>query len=389
MDRKVGVLSVGMHKFESRRAETLEGMVYEVAHEALTNANLTMDDIDGVVIGAAVDAFCGCDSPDLQALPAFGLAGKPTFRVSTSGSTAITTPILGYHWVASGKADVVLVIAVDQMSPCRSPQAVFNTAYDELYVRPVGINVPIQCGWEARRFLDRYGHTEEQMAKVSVKNHRNALNNPYAQVAMDISVEDVMNSPVLSWPIKRLDISPTSDGARAIVLAREEIVRSQSDAPIMVRGVGQAADSVWFMGRKNNDLARLDYAYYAAKQAYDMAGISDPSREVDVAEPYDPLSYKEMQHCEALGLCEEGQSGRMLDEGVFERDGRLPVNPSGGLLGEGNPIAAGMSRLCWLYLELSGQAGGCQVPNDPRIGVTCGWGGMFQYSAVMVLGRDN
>jgi acetyl-CoA C-acetyltransferase len=283
----------------------------------------------------------------------------------------------------------VLVACFEQMSPSGAPQTVFNTVYDVTYVRPVGLNVPIQCGLEARRFLHRYGHTEKQMAMVSVKNHRNALTNPYAQLGMEISVEDVMASPYISWPIKRLDTSPTTDGARVIILAREEIVRRHVQHPVWVTGIGQAGDSPWFMGRRNSDLGRLDYAYYAAKQAYEMAGITEPSREVDVAEPYDPFTFKEMQHCEALGLCEEGGSGRAVEDGVFERDGTLPVNPSGGLLGEGNPIGAGMSRLCWLYLQLAGEAGGCQVPGSPRVGVTCGWGGMFQYSAVMVLARDD
>jgi len=377
-----------MQKFQRQRLETLEEMVSDVVTKALSAAGIAIKDVDGVVFGSAVDGFTGQESPELQALSVFGSSGLPNFRVSTSGSTAVSTPILGYHWVASGLADIVLVVCFDQMSPSGAPQAVFNTVYDELYVRPVGLNVPIQAAQEARLFLHRYGHTEEQMAKVSVKNHKNALANPYAQLGAELTVEDVMQSPYIAWPVKRLDTSPTSDGARAVIFAREEIVKGRSAHPVWVKGVGQAGDSVWFMGRRNWDLGRLDFAYAAARQAYEIAGISKPSREIDVAEVYDPFTYKEMQHCEALGLCEEGGSGRMIDEGISQRDGSLPVNPSGGLLGEGNPIAAGMSRLCWLYLQLSGQAGGCQVAKEARTGVCVGWGGMYQYSAVMVLGRD-
>ncbi len=389
MAHRVGVLSVGMQKFQRQRMETLDEMVSDVVTKALTGAGIGVEDVDGVVFGAAVDGFTGQEAPELHALSVFGSSGLPNFRVTTSGSTAVTSPILGYHWVASGLADIVMVVNFDQMSPSGAPQAVFNTVYDELYIRPVGLNVAIQGALEARRFLYRYGHTEEQMAKVSVKNHRNALANPYAQLGMELTVDDVMRSPYISWPLKRLDTSPTTDGARAIIFAREEIVRERAAHPVWVKGVGQAGDSVWFMGRRNRDLARLDFAYAAARQAYEMAGISKPSQEIDVAEVYDPFTYKEMQHCEALGLCEEGGSGRMIDEGISERDGPLPVNPSGGLLGEGNPIGAGMSRLCWLYLLLSGQAGGCQVPKEARTGVCVAWGGMYQYSAVMVLGRDD
>lgn len=389
MGHRVGVLSVGMQKFESKKAATIEEMVLDVMKSALDSAKLSLDDLGGVVFGSAVDGFTGTDGPELQASRVLGSRGLPTFRVSTSGSTAISTPNLGYHWVASGQADIVMVVCFDQMSPSGRPQAVFNTVYDEMYVRPVGLNVPIQCAMEARLFLHKYGHTEQQMAKVSVKNHRNALANPYAQLGLDLTTEQVLASPYIAWPVKRLDTSPTSDGARAIIFAREEIVRDAKPNPVWVRGVGQSGDSVWFMGRSNGNLGRLDYAYDAARQAYEMAGIKKPADEINVAEIYDPFTYKEMQHCEAMGLCPEGGAGRMIDEGISERDGRLPVNPSGGLLGEGNPIGAGMSRLCWLYLHLAGEAGDCQVANQPRLGVSCGWGGMYQYSAVMVLGRDD
>ncbi len=389
MPIRVGVLSTGMQKFESKKQATIEEMIFDVMAKAIDSAGLSAQDLGGVVFGSAVDGFTGTDGPELQALHVLGRRGLPTFRVSTSGSTAISTPILGYHWVASGMADVVMVVCFDQMSPSGRPQAVFNTVYDESYVRPVGLNVPIQCAMEARQFLHNYGHTELQMAKVSVKNHRNALSNPYAQLGMDLTTDEVMASPYISWPVKRLDTSPTSDGARAILFAREEIVRDLKPNRVWVKGVGQAGDSVWFMGRSNWNLGRLDYAYEAARQAYEMAGVKTPSAEVQVAEIYDPFTYKEMQHCEAMGLCAEGGAGAMIDEGVSEREGRLPVNPSGGLLGEGNPIGAGMSRLCWLYLQLAGEAGDCQVPNEPRLGVSCGWGGMYQYSAVMVLGRDD
>jgi len=290
--------------------------------------------------------------------------------------------------VASGLYDVVMVVCFEKMSESPAAQAIFSTVYDEAFVRPIGLNVPIQCALEARAYLYRYGITERQMAKVSVKNRGNALSNPYAQLPMKLTVADVLNSPYLSWPVKLLDTSPVTDGARVVVLASEGVARDLTDDPVWVKGVGRGADSVWFMGRKNRDLGRLDYAYLAAKQAYEMAGIRNPMTEVDYAELYDPFTFKEMQHCEALGLCPEGGAGRMIDEGISLKEGALPVNASGGLQGEGNPIGAGMSRLCWCYLQIKGQAGQCQVPKDVNIAVANGWGGMYQYNAVMVIGRD-
>jgi len=363
-------------------------MVFDVARNALEDARLQKEDIDSVVFGSAVDAFCGINNSDKVAIDASTGLGKPTMRNSTSGSTAVSTPILGYNHIASGMHDLVMVICFEKMSENVGAQAVFNTVYDEAFVRPIGLNVPIQCSLEARAYLHRYGVTERQMAKVSVKNRGNALSNPYAQLPMRLTVDDVLKSQYLSWPVKLLDTSPVTDGARAVILASENVARELTDDPVWVKGVGRGADSVWFMGRKNNDLARLDYAYLAAQQAYDMAGISNPAAEIDYAEVYDPFTYKEMQHCEALGLCPEGGAGKMIDEGISLKEGSLPVNASGGLQGEGNPIGAGMSRLCWCYLQIKGQGGLCQVPKQVNTAVCNAWGGMYQYNAVMVIGRD-
>ena len=388
MAKKVAIVGVGMQKFEFRKEETVEEMIFDVTRNALENFHLSKEDIEAVVYGSAVDAFCGIHNSDKVAIDASGGMLRPTMRNSTSGSTAISTPILGYTHVASGLYNLVMVICFEKMSENAAAQAVFNTVYDEAFVRPIGLNVPIQCGLEARAYLHRYGLTERQMAKVSVKNRGNALSNPYAQLPMKLTVDDVLSSPYLAWPVKRLDTAPVTDGARAVVLASEDVAKELTDDPVWIKGVGRGADSVWFMGRRNYDLGRLDYAYLAAKQAYDMAGIQNPMTEIDYAEVYDPFTYKEMQHCEALGLCPEGGAGRMIDEGISFKEGALPVNASGGLQGEGNPIGAGMSRLCWCYLQIKREAGACQVPKEVNTAICNGWGGMYQYNAVMVIGRD-
>ena len=389
MTRKVAIVGVGMDKYARHKDDTVEEIIYKVARNALNNAGLPREEIDSVVFGCAVDAFNGTSAAEKVAIGGSGAWLKPTMRNCTSGSTAISTAILAYLHVASGVHDIVMSICFEKMSECRPhAQHVFSSVYDELWTRPFGLNVPIQCGIEARRYLHRYGHTELQMAKISVKNHNNAIDNPYAQLRKKLTIDDVMASPYLSWPVKLLDTSPTTDGARAVIFASEDAAREITDDPVWVKGVGHCGDSCWFMGRRNNDPARLDYAYDAARQAYEMAGIKDPSKEIDVAEIYDPFTYKEMQHCEALGLCPEGGAGRMIDEGISLREGKLPVNPSGGLLGEGNPVGSGMSRLCWSYLQIKGQAGGCQVSGDVNTAVSNGWGGMMQYNAVMVIGRD-
>lgn len=386
--RRVGILSVGMIPFRRILPEDTQEMVYRVSQDALEQAKLRRDDLDAVLVGSAVDPFNGINEADKYVVAGAGAVGKPFFRNATSGSTAISTPSLAYEMVASGVVDVVLCVCYEKMSDNENSQKVFNYVYDPGFVRPVGLNVPIQCGLEARAYLHRYGVTEEEMALVSVKNLGNARGNPYAQRGREISVEDVLESPYISWPVKVMDTSPVSDGARAAIFASESVMRDLDDDPVWVRGIGRGADSYWYMGRRNKDLGRLDYAYLGAKQAYEMAGIEEPSKEVHYAEPYDPFTYKEMQHVEALGLCEEGGAGRFVREGKAYRDGELPVNASGGLLGEGNPIGAGMSRFNWCWLQIKAQAGDCQVERDVDTAVCTGWGGMYQYNATVVLGRD-
>lgn len=388
MKRKVAIVGIGQIPFRSRSPLSLEEMVGESVNAALADAGIDHRGLDGVVYGPAVDLMQGFFAPDKAVFSSSCGSLRPTLRNCTSGSTGVSTAILAYEQISSGLSDVLLVVCFEKMSENHAPQAVFNTVYDEVFYRGSGINVPIQCSLEAQRFLWRYGITEEQMALVAVKNKGNALQNPYAQLGGKITVEDVLQSPRLYGPLKRLDISPTSDGSCAIVMASADRVRDFRKPPVYVKGVGRWAESVWFTGRKNRELAFLNYAYAASGQAYEMAGIKRPSEEIGVAEIYDPFTFKELQHCEAMRLCAEGESGRFVASGVTQRDGRLPVNPSGGLLGEGNPIgAAGLSRVIWLTRQMRGEAGGCQV-RDPRLGVACAWGGMYQYDAVMVLGNE-
>ncbi len=389
MQKRVAVVGVGMQKFERKKVETVEEMVFDVTKKALDDCKLRPDDIGAVVFGSAVDAFCGIHQSDKLLTGAAAGLLKPCLRNATSGSTAVSTPIVAYTHIASGMYKTILCICYEKMSENHAAQDVFNATFDEIFCRQIGLNVPIFCSLDCRRYLHRYGITEEQMAKVSVRNRGNALDNPYAHMAANLTVQDVLNSPYLSKPIKLLDTSSVSDGARAAVFASEDVVKDIDDDPVWVRGVGRGADSCWFMGRTNWDLGRLDYAYLAAQQAYEQADIKNPQKEIDAAEVYDPFTFKEMEHCEALGLCEEGGAGRANDEGIFLRDGKLPVNPSGGLQGEGNPIGAGMSRFCWAYLQIKGRAGGCQVKHkDVNTAVCNAWGGVMQYSAAMVLGRD-
>ncbi|NON63336.1 thiolase domain-containing protein, partial [Acidianus sp. DSM 29099] len=224
---------------------------------------------------------------------------------------------------------------------------------------------------------------KEDIALVSVKNKRNAINNPYAQLPGQITVDDVMNSEVLVWPVQRLDISPTSDGAAAMVLASEDVTRRYTDTPVWIEGVGWTLDNTSWPGR---DLFYPRYLENAAKMAYRMAGIERPNKEIDVVEPYDPFDYKELHHLEGLQIAGRGQAPFLLKEGFFDLDGDIPSSPSGGLLGVGNPIAAaGLMKTISIYWQLKGIAGKMQVKRPVKTGVAQAWGDLMQASTVIVM----
>jgi len=195
-----------------------------------------------------------------------------------------------------------------------------------------------------------------------------------------------MNSELMAWPVRRLDISPPSDGAAAIVLASEDVVRKRRlrDQAAWIKGVGWCIDSTMWTDR---DLVFPEYVNRAAKMAYRQAKVDRPRKQIDFAEPYDPFDYKELHHLEGLGLADKGKAGLMTREGITERDGDFPVCPSGGLLGVGNPIAATLGiKVGELYWQLTGQAGKRQIPNEVHTGVTQAWGDLMQYGCVVVMG---
>jgi acetyl-CoA C-acetyltransferase len=237
---------------------------------------------------------------------------------------------------------------------------------------------------EQTRYMQTYGIALEDIARVSVKNKRNALGHPAAQLGADLTIKEVLASEVMAWPVHRLMVSPTSDGAAAVILAAEETARRICDRPAWIQGVGWCLDTAYWT---NRDLAYPEYLEKAAWMAYRMAGIREPRKEINIAEPYDPFAYKELHHLEGLQLAPKGQAPKLLADGVFERNGDLPVTPSGGLLGVGNPIAAaGLMKICELFWQLRGEAGTRQVPGKPERGVAQAWGDLMQVGTVVVMG---
>ncbi|MHA2326862.1 MAG: thiolase domain-containing protein [Promethearchaeota archaeon] len=359
--KEVAVIGAGMTLFRRHLLETGKELSYLATKMAMEDSGIEKDDIDMVVMGSAPDAFDGIHMKGENLLDGAAGVGKPYVRVFNGGGTGVFAPIAGWWHVASGVADICLVVCEEKMGNIYPhPQTAFRHIWDPILDRPLTPNLIWLFAMEMNRYMTVHGIKKEDIALVSVKNKRNAVGHPSAQLAdPNITVEDVLNSEIMAWPVNRLDISPPSDGAAALIFCNKDIVHRFTDDPIYVAGTGWNIDSTMWT---NRDLYFPRYVAQAAKMAYKMAHIENPRKEIDFAEPYDPFSYKELHHLEGLLLCKKGEAPILTREGVTQRDGDLPVCPSGGLLGVG-------------------------IPGDPRIGIGQAWGDIMQMGTVMILRR--
>jgi len=385
MGRRVAIVGAGMTKFVRRAQETGKELAFYAVREALNYCGMKLNQIDGVVLGSAPDTFDGVHMKGEYLSDGAGAWGKPYMRCFVGGGTGVFAVAHGWYHVASGVFNTCLVVCEEKMSSFQPhAQAAFLTIFDHTTERPLKPNLLWIFALEMNRYMSTYGIRKEEIALVAVKNKNNALDHPAAQLTAPVTVEDILKSEVLAWPVQRLDVSPVSDGAVALVLAEESIARRVTDKPVWIEGVGWSLDTAYWT---NRDLCYPRYVEEAARMAYKMAGITDPRHQIHVAEPYDPFDYKELHHMEGLMLCGRGEAPQLTVDGVTRRDGELPVCPSGGLLGVGNPIAAaGLMKVAELFYQLRGEAGKRQIARKAKRGVAQAWGDLMQVGTVVVAG---
>lgn len=382
--RKVAIVGAGLTRFMRRAMETGKELSFEASRMALDSCQMELEDIESVTIGTAPDAFDGVHMKGEYLADGAGAFRKPMMRNFVGGATGVFAPIHGWFHVASGMFDTCMVVCSEKMSTCYPhPQGAFVTIFDHTTEQALKPNLIWIFALEMNRYMHVNGVTKEQIARVSVQNKKNALDHPCAQVAEDISVEDVLNSETMVWPVNRLDVGPASDGAAAVILASENVAHRYTDKPVWIDGVGFSLDTAYWATR---DLYYPRYVEKAARMAYDMAGIKEPQREIEIAEPYDPFSYKMLHHMEGLMLAPRGKAAELVEKGVTARDGDRPMCPSGGALGVGNPIAAtGLMKIIEIFLQLRGEAGKRQVSGNPRCGLAQAWGDLMQVGTVVVM----
>lgn len=396
---KVAVVGISDTKAKRRRDDaTFFQLAYEASKTAIEDSGLSKDDIEYCFFGTANENFNRQPLMGIYISEALGWSQKPLLEFTNAGGASGSAIAAAYNFVASGQTDLALVVGGDKLSDADAPklngfQNLIVYGLDSIFEVPFGASLG-QFAMLCQAYMSKYGITEEQAAKVSVKNHGNAMLNPNAQSPRKLTVEEVLASPIIAWPIKFLDCSLVSDIFAAVVFASEEKAKELTDDPIWIEGIGHANDVGKFGWREvmnpGMNFGQAPVMRAAAKQAYEMAGITNPLKELDVAQIQDGFTWLELLTYEMLDFCEEGGGGRLIDEGITEIRGKLPVNTGGGCIGHGHAYGGiGMFDMAEVVKQMRGQAGHYQVNPIPNTGLVETMGGSgLTVSTVVILGRE-
>lgn len=358
MSPEVAIVGIGQTEFGPAAGDRIyHELDYEAARLALADAGLERSDVD-TVICSGWDAVDGRTISDMHTTMAAGGYLKDSSHVGEDGMMALA---YAYLRLAAGLFDVALVTGHGHVES--SFETVSSVVFDPLFARPLGPSHLVSLALQASAYRHRYGPGEEAIARVAAKNRRLGAANPHAHLRSPVEVEEVMASEPVCYPLRALHCPPQSVGGVALVLASRKLARRITSRPVWLTGIGWAIDG-YHLGSK--ELERLGSLAAAAGRAYRMAGMGDPLRSLDLAEIHDITPYHELMAYEALGLAPEGQGARLVEEGATEVGGRLPVNPSGGVLCTNPYGAAGLVRAAEAALQLRGEAGERQVAGVQR-----------------------
>lgn len=353
--REVVILGVGMTKFGRFPDIPYYKLGADAVLEALGDAGMKWKDIPVAYAANTNNGFCPGELVEAE----LGHTGIPVINVQNACAGGQTACLMAYEAVARGAYDIALALGVEQMPK----GAVVGMAPTPAMLMGAESFLS-KYAMKMQRALYEHRYTLHQMAKVSVKNHRNACYNPRSQYQLNLTVEDVHKSRLIAYPLTLYHSCPTSEGAAVVILCSTSVARRHTKPPF-IKLATVALRSQTFVRGEPADTHEI--TINTAREAYEKAGISPG--DLDIVELHDNFTISELEHCEELGLCAEGEGGRLIDEGATEITGRIPVNTSGGLLGKGHPMAAtGLAQVCEIVWQMRGQAGQRQT-KDPRVGL--------------------
>lgn len=352
--RRLAIVGAGMIPFSEHFDMGWEEMVQRAYLACLDSVDKGIDptDIDAGFLGCCRPGLHGHQTQGGVALPGIiGLRGLAASRIENGCPTGSETVRIGAMAVASRWNDLVLVVGYEKMRDATT-EGLLGIALEGHPVHNRGETALAYFAPQANAHMHQYGTSLEQMAMVSVKNHRNGAHNPFAHHREELSLEKVMASPVICDPLRLLDCCPQTDGAAAVLLAGEEVVDKYTDRPVWLRGAGNGTDAYWM--HEKQSLTSFQATVRAGERAYKMAGLT-PS-DIEAVELHDCFTINEIISSEDLGFAEPGKGGQLVESGDTQIGGRIPINPSGGLLSKGHPLGAtGVGQITELFWQLRGQ----------------------------------
>ena len=369
--RDVVIIGVGMTQFGKHPDRSLKDLGREACLNAMRDAGITPKQIEAGYCGNALaPVIQGETGVGQNVFWEVGINEIPIVNVENACATGSTALREGWMAIAGGFYNIVIIAGVEKTVMPKG--TMLNVGAGELETK-LGDVFPGQFALIAQKHMERYGTSLEQLAQVSVKNHFNGTLNPYAQFQKQLTIEEVLNSTVIADPLTLYSCCPNSDGAAALVLCSKEKARKMNARPVRI------AASVLTTGTYSNqrDITGWEIEKRAAEQAYSLASLGPG--DLDVVEVHDAFTISEIIHYEDLGLCAPGEGGRLVEKGVTALGGRVPVNPSGGLLSKGHPVgASGVAQVVEIIWQLRGDAGKRQVKNA-RIGLAQIMGGYKEW----------
>jgi acetyl-CoA C-acetyltransferase len=396
----VAVVGVGHSHFGSRFDVRIEELSLEAVKEAIKDANVELRDIDFLVLGCA-GVWSAEDSPACNCSDYCGTIPKGSMRVEAMCATGSAATFAGYNAVASGFADLVLVLGVEKMNELPTLLQVERMGRGGNYLwefENFGLTFPGYYALHATRYMSKYGLKETDLAEVAVKNHYYGAMNPKAQFKKTITVDTVMQSRYIAWPLKLFDCCPLTDGSSALILADEDTAKKLTDTPVWINAIGASTGTSTLVSR-GLDYCGLESAVEAAKQAYKMADIdpNKPVKYIDVANVHDCFTIAEIMAYEDLGFCKRGEGVKLLKEKQTYNGGLIPVNLDGGLKAKGHPIGAtGCSMIYTLtkqlrqeYGKYAGSAAQAIIRNGRALAHNVGGAGHYAYITLLSLERPN
>jgi len=409
MGRQVAIVSAGFSEHASKRSDvSMPELVSEAIEDCLKNApSIGIEDIDAFVNGN-MPAFEGANIPELWMTDWMGARNKPLLRVTTGGTTGGTVAIAGYYTVTAGlpNVDTVLAVAFEQQSIGDTSVGLASVAYGEISILNT-LGIPYDqlsrllsagaaigvAAYQATNYMRKTHITEEDLARVVVQNRRNAAKTWWSHLKMpNLTIEEVIDTPYISFPLRYGMVCPASDGACAMLFTTEEKAKDMCDIPVYVNGVASVANETAVLGYDGSGTGQIDPsdqlgAMKSSDLAYSQAGISFPRKEIDYAEVYSPFPNQELMWVEKLGLFEETTAPRMYESGITALNGELPINCSGGVNATNAIGASAMERPAEAALQIMGKASN-QVPKTVHTSIGHGWGGSLNLCTMMVMSDE-